>query len=75
MINIHMIIRVVLYIVLAPLVGGLLEGIDRKISARMQRRVGPPLLQPLQGCFLPGLRRREGRFEPSQRTRPAVKKL
>ena len=46
MINIHMIIRVVLYIVLAPLVGGLLEGIDRKISARMQRRVGPPLLQP-----------------------------
>ncbi len=34
------------YILLAPLVGGLLEGFDRKISARMQRRVGPPLLQP-----------------------------
>ncbi len=42
----NMIIRIVLYIVLAPLIGGLLEGIDRKISARMQRRVGPPLLQP-----------------------------
>ncbi len=34
------------YILLAPLIGGLLEGFDRKISARMQRRVGPPLLQP-----------------------------
>jgi ech hydrogenase subunit B len=32
--------------VLAPLVGGLLTGWDRKISARMQGRVGPPLLQP-----------------------------
>ena len=39
-------IIVVAYIVLAPLVGGLLDGFDRKISARMQRRVGPPLLQP-----------------------------
>ncbi len=42
----NMIIRIALYIVLAPLIGGLLEGIDRKISARMQRRVGPPVLQP-----------------------------
>lgn len=33
-------------VVLAPVVGGLLAGIDRKISARMQRRKGPPLLQP-----------------------------
>ena len=39
-------IIVVAYVVLAPLVGGLLDGFDRKISARMQRRVGPPLLQP-----------------------------
>ena len=37
---------VVIYIIFAPILGGLLEGIDRKISARMQRRVGPPLLQP-----------------------------
>ncbi len=42
----NMIVRIILYIVLAPIVGGLLEGIDRKISARMQRRVGPPILQP-----------------------------
>ncbi len=37
---------VIAYIVLAPLVGGLLSGVDRVISARMQGRVGPPLLQP-----------------------------
>jgi len=40
------VIYAILYILLAPLIGGLLEGIDRKISARMQRRVGPPLMQP-----------------------------
>lgn len=34
------------YILLAPFIGGFLEGLDRKISARMQRRVGPPVLQP-----------------------------
>lgn len=38
--------RIAAYIFLAPIIGGLLQGIDRKISARMQRRVGPPLLQP-----------------------------
>ena len=42
----NMFIRIIAYILLAPIVGGLLEGIDRKISARMQRRVGPPILQP-----------------------------
>ena len=40
------IIWAVAYLLLAPLIGGILEGFDRKISARMQRRVGPPLLQP-----------------------------
>ena len=44
--NTTKIICVICYVLLAPLVGGLLQGIDRKISARMQRRVGPPLLQP-----------------------------
>lgn len=34
------------YVVLAPLVGGLLAGLDRKLTARMQGRIGPPLLQP-----------------------------
>lgn len=39
-------IGVLLYIFLGPLVGGLIAGIDRKISARMQGRYGPPVLQP-----------------------------
>lgn len=41
----HFIIAVA-YVILAPFIGGILFGIDRKITARMQRRVGPPLLQP-----------------------------
>ena len=40
------ILSVLGFLILAPFLGGLLDGIDRKISARMQRRVGPPLLQP-----------------------------
>lgn len=40
------IIGAVLFIVLAPVLGCLLAGIDRKISAKMQGRVGPPVLQP-----------------------------
>jgi ech hydrogenase subunit B len=33
-------------LVIAPLLGGLLVGIDRKLSARMQGRIGPPVVQP-----------------------------
>ena len=36
----------ILYVLAAPLIGGLLMGLDRKITARMQGRVGPPLVQP-----------------------------
>jgi ech hydrogenase subunit B len=36
----------VAYVVLGPLVGGLIDGVDRIITARLQGRVGPPLLQP-----------------------------
>ena len=36
----------VLLILLAPLIGGLVYGFDRIVKARMQRRIGPPLLQP-----------------------------
>lgn len=39
------------YVVLAPVLGGLLAGVDRIITARMQRRVGPPLLQPFYDVF------------------------
>ena len=34
------------YLVLAPVTGGLLTGLDRIITARMQSRIGPPILQP-----------------------------
>jgi len=36
----------VLLILLAPLIGGLVYGFERIIKARMQRRLGPPILQP-----------------------------
>ena len=41
------------YLLLAPLIGGLLDGADRMISARMQRRRGPlffllPMAAPLR---------------------------
>ncbi len=36
----------VVYAVFAPFIGGLLDGMDRKISARMQGRRGPGILQP-----------------------------
>lgn len=40
------ILTIIGIIILAPLAGGLLTGIDRVISARMQGRQGPPVLQP-----------------------------
>ncbi|MCI8425037.1 MAG: NADH-quinone oxidoreductase subunit H, partial [Adlercreutzia sp.] len=39
-------IGTLLFAILGPIVGCLLAGLDRIISARMQGRVGPPLLQP-----------------------------
>jgi ech hydrogenase subunit B len=33
-------------ILLAPIIGGLIYGLERVVRARMQQRVGPPLLQP-----------------------------
>ncbi len=40
------IIAIVLFAIISPILGCLLSGLDRIISARMQGRVGPPLLQP-----------------------------
>jgi ech hydrogenase subunit B len=37
--------------VLAPLAVALLFGLDRKITARMQNRVGPPVIQPFYDLF------------------------
>lgn len=55
----QIIISIVAYLVLAPIVGGILAGIDRKMSARMQGRFGPPLLQPFYDVFK--LREKESR--------------
>ena len=38
-------------IVVAPIIGGLLFGIDRRITARLQGRYGPPILQPFYDFF------------------------
>jgi len=43
---IPVLIGTVAFAILAPIMGCLLAGLDRIISARMQGRVGPPLLQP-----------------------------
>lgn len=41
----------VAYLLLAPVLGALLDGSDRILSARMQGRKGPPLLQALYDCL------------------------
>ena len=40
------ILKILGIIIIVPLAGGLLTGLDRVISAKMQRRKGPPVLQP-----------------------------
>lgn len=44
-------LSIILYLVLGPVAGGLLAGFDRKVSARLQGRQGPPLLQPFYDLF------------------------
>jgi ech hydrogenase subunit B len=44
-------LRLIIYLVAAPVAGCLLAGWDRRISARMQSRQGPPILQPLYDVF------------------------
>ncbi|MDO5847304.1 MAG: NADH-quinone oxidoreductase subunit H [Methanocorpusculum sp.] len=41
-----MIIGAVVFLIAAPFLGGVLSGIDRKFTAKMQSRRGPPILQP-----------------------------
>jgi formate hydrogenlyase subunit 4 len=48
---ISFVIALVAFAVLSPLLGGLIAGVDRKITARLQGRVGPPLLQPFYDVF------------------------
>ena len=44
--TVKIVLCIVAYIILAPIIGGLTSGMDRIITARMQGRQGPPLLQP-----------------------------
>ena len=41
----------VLLTIFAPIIGGFIYGIDRIVRARMQNRVGPPLMQPFYDFF------------------------
>lgn len=43
--------KTLLFIILAPIVGGFLAGFDRKLSARFQGRYGPPIRQPFFDVF------------------------
>jgi len=38
-------------ILLTPIIGGLMYGFERVINARMQNRIGPPILQPFYDMF------------------------
>jgi ech hydrogenase subunit B len=41
----------IIFIVLVPILGGLLYGLERVVRARMQNRLGPPLLQPFYDMY------------------------
>ena len=49
--SIQNLIIAVITIIAAPILGGILTGYDRKITARMQNRFGPPILQPFYDFF------------------------
>ncbi len=45
------IITIIVTLVAAPILGGILCGLDRRITARMQNRFGPPIMQPFYDFF------------------------
>jgi len=49
--GVKMLISALVAIIGAPIVGGILNGIDRRLTARLQGRVGPPLIQPFYDLF------------------------
>lgn len=44
-------IAAIIFIALAPVLGGLVYGIERKVRARMQNRMGPSIFQPFYDFF------------------------
>ena len=49
--NYASLISALAFVFLSPVLGGLCDGIGRIISARMQRRIGPPVFQPFYDFF------------------------
>jgi ech hydrogenase subunit B len=49
--NTNTLIAIIAAIFLSPIIGGLVAGIDRKVTARLQGRYGPPILQPFYDVF------------------------
>jgi ech hydrogenase subunit B len=49
--TVKIILSIAAYILLAPIIGGLMSGFDRKITARMQGRQGPPIFQPFYDVY------------------------
>jgi formate hydrogenlyase subunit 4 len=45
-VSIYAVIGLICYLIAGPFVGGFLSGVDRRITARMQGRFGPPIMQP-----------------------------
>lgn len=45
-INLNQCIIIAVSLIAAPFIGALIAGLDRKITARMQGRKGPPIIQP-----------------------------
>lgn len=45
------IVLIILFIVIGPILGGLIAGGDRVLTAKVQSRYGPPLLQPFYDVF------------------------
>lgn len=48
---VYMYVIPAILLVLSPLIGGLLMGFDRKLTARLQNRRGPPIIQPFYDVF------------------------
>ncbi|MGE5474576.1 MAG: respiratory chain complex I subunit 1 family protein [Ignavibacteriales bacterium] len=47
----NIILTVIITIFVTPIIGGFLVGVDRILTARLQGRIGPPLLQPFYDLF------------------------
>ena len=50
--TVNSVISVTAYLILAPIIACLLSGVDRIVTARMQGRRGPGLLQPWYGIYV-----------------------